>query len=342
MTMHRIAIGRWWWLLLALLTLAPGTALPAEDTQAERQAVQPYNNAPVWREVRSGQEQFTTVKGVETGVLVQTAGESWRKLRNGPVTQIGGWLLVALVIALFLFYRWKGPIRLRDKPTGRIIERFTSVERFAHWTLAISFCVLAVSGIVMLFGKHVILPVLGYTLFGWLAILCKSLHNFIGPLFIVSTLVIVVMWVKDNLPRAGDVKWILKAGGMLTGEHVPSHRFNAGQKGWFWFGVVGLGIVMGATGLILDFPNFEQGRSTMQQANLIHAIGAVVFISMSFAHIYIGTIGMEGAYDTMRTGLVDEAWAKEHHEDWYNDVKAGKIPASRTASAGAAAAAPQP
>ena len=340
--MIRMLTGSAFRLLLLAFFLLPGAAAAAGETEAQRQVTQPYNNEPVWREVRSGQEQFTTARGVEAGVLVQMAGEAWRKAHNGPVTQIGGWFLVVLVIAMYLFYRWKGPIKLREKPTGRIIERFTSVERFAHWTLATSFCVLAISGLVMLFGKHVVLPVLGYTLFGWLAILCKSLHNFVGPLFIVSTLVVFVMWVKDNLPRASDLNWILKAGGMISGEHVASHRFNAGQKGWFWFGVLGLGIVMGVTGLILDFPNFEQGRAIMQQANLVHAIGAIVFIAMGLAHIYIGTIGMEGAYDTMRTGLVDESWAKEHHEEWYNDVKAGKIPAARTASATATAAAPQP
>jgi formate dehydrogenase subunit gamma len=342
MNMPRIATGRRWWLALAVFLLVPGIAMSADDTQAERQAKQPYNNAPVWREVRSGEEQFTTAKGVETGVLVQTGGEAWRKLHNGPVTQVGGWVLVAVVIALFLFYRWKGEIKLREKPTGRMMERFTSIERFAHWTLAISFCILAISGIVMLFGKHVVLPVIGYTLFGWLAIFCKSLHNFIGPLFIVSTLVVVVMWVRDNLPSASDLNWILKAGGLLTGEHVPSGRFNAGQKGWFWIGVAGLGIVMGVTGLVLDFPNFEQGRAVMQQANLIHAIGAVAFIAMGLAHIYIGTIGTEGSYQTMRTGYVDETWAKENHEDWYNDVKAGRIPAVRSSSASATVATPQP
>jgi formate dehydrogenase subunit gamma len=340
--MIRNLMGSAFRLLALALLLLPGVAAAADDTEAQRQVTQPYNNAPVWRDVRSEKEQFTTTKGVEAGVLVQMSGEAWRKLRNGPVTQIGGWALVALVIALFLFYRWKGPIKLREKPTGRIIERFTSVERFAHWTLAVSFCILAASGIVMLFGKHVVLPVLGYTLFGWLTILCKNLHNFIGPLFILSTLVVIVIWVKSNLPAASDLKWIFKAGGMLTGEHVPSHRFNAGQKGWFWFGVVGLGALMGVTGLVLDFPNFEQGRELMQQTLLIHAIGGIVFISMSFAHIYIGTIGMEGAYETMRTGLVDESWAKEHHEDWYNDVKAGKIPTIRSSSASAPAAAPQP
>jgi formate dehydrogenase subunit gamma len=324
-------------LMVLAFLLMPGLAAAADDTEAQRQVSQPYNNAPVWREVRSEKEQFTTTRGVEAGVLVQTAGEAWRKFRNGPVTQIGGWLLVGVVLALYLFYRWRGQIKLSEKPTGRMMERFGNFERLAHWTAAISFMILGISGLVMLFGKHILLPVFGYTLFGWLAILCKNLHNFVGPLFIFSIVVLFVIFVKDNLPRLYDIEWIAKAGGLISGKHVPSGRFNAGEKGWFWVGVVGLGIVMSVTGLVLDFPNFEQGRALMQQANLIHAIGAVIFIALSLVHIYLGTIGMEAAYESMRLGYVDESWAKEHHEYWYNEMKAGK--AAPAGSAGTETAA---
>lgn len=294
--------------------------------QAERQATQPLNNAPYWRDVRGSENpyQTTQVRGIETNILVQTEGEIWRQIRNGPITLYGGILLIAVPLLIFGYYRWKGALKLHDKPTGRFIERFSDWERIVHWSTAISFVILAVSGLILMFGKYVLLPMFGYTLFSWLAIIGKNLHNFIGPLFIFCTLVMFVTYVKDNLWRVVDFVWLKKAGGLLSGEHVPSGRFNAGEKIWFWFGVILLGLVSGVSGLLLDFPNFEQTRFVMQLANVVHAISAVLFIVMALAHIYLGTIGADGAYEAMRTGYVDETWAKEHHRTWYEEVKAGK------------------
>jgi len=314
---------------LAAALFAPGFAWSAEDSaqqQAQRQLSQPGNNAPVWRDVRKGDNayQTTQVRGVETNVLVQSQGETWRQIHNGPLPLYGGLLLIAMLLLIFGYYRWKGPLRVHEKPTGRLIERFSDWERLVHWTTAISFVILASSGLVMMFGKYVILPVFGYTLFSWLAIIGKNLHNFVGPLFIFCTVVTFVTYVKDNLWRAVDFVWFAKAGGLLGGEHVSSGRFNGGEKAWFWFGVTLLGLVIGASGLVLDFPNFEQTRSVMQQANVIHAITAMLFIALALSHIYIGTIGAEGAYESMRHGVVDEAWAKEHHDIWYEEVKASK------------------
>lgn len=301
---------------------APGS--PAQESEAQRQLVQPGNNAPVWREVRSGKEASTSVRGRETGVLIQTWGQTWRKLRNGPVTLYGGWLVVLVLVALGAFYKWRGPIGLHSPTTGKMIERFSSFERIAHWTMAISFCILALSGLTMLFGKYVLLPVIGHTLFSWLAELGKNLHNFVGPLFLFSIVVFVVKFIRDNIPRAYDLTWLAKGGGMLTGEIAPSGRFNAGEKLWFWGGVIGLGTVSCASGLVLDFPNFDQTRALMMLANIVHVISAILFIALSLAHIYLGTVGTTGAYDGMRDGYVDETWAREHAQYWYDDVKAGR------------------
>ena len=311
-------------LLLALL-LAPFAHAADDATQAQRQVTQPGNNAPVWRDVRKGENpyQTTQVRGVETNILVQSAGETWRQFHSGPLPLYSGLLLIAMLLLIFGYYRWKGPLRLHEKPTGRLIERFSDWERLVHWSAAISFVILGVSGIILMFGKYVLLPVFGYTLFSWLAIIGKNLHNFVGPLFIFCTLVMFVTYVKDNLWRAIDFTWFMKAGGLFSGEHVPSGRYNAGEKAWFWFGVTLLGLVIGASGLVLDFPNFAQTRYVMQMANVVHAIASVLFILLAISHIYIGTIGAEGAYEAMRHGLVDEAWAKEHHEIWYEEVKAG-------------------
>ncbi|HTP62092.1 MAG TPA: formate dehydrogenase subunit gamma [Burkholderiales bacterium] len=319
---------------------APVAADPAKDQQ-QRSINQPGNNAPVWREVRSGQPNYTSIPGREVGVLVQpqarfpgqgsmtTAGEAWRNFRNGPITFYGGWLVLLACAAIATIYFTLGPIKLHDKPSGRTIERFTLAERWAHWTTAISFCVLGVSGLIILFGKYVLLPVIGYTLFAWLTSLAKNLHNFVAPLFIVSLLVFIVMYVKDNLPEKGDFAWLANGWKMFRGEHMPSGRFNAGEKAWFWGGVVALSLVICTSGLVLLFPNFEQLRATMQQASVVHSIAALLVIAAAIGHIYMGTIGMEGAYQNMRDGVADETWAKEHHELWYNDVKSGK-PAAKS------------
>jgi len=325
--MH-LSSTRWFAAFLAAwLCLFAGWAAAADTSsakeQAQRQANQPGNNAPVWRDVRGGDNpyQTTQVRGPESAVLVQSAGETWRQMRNGPITIYGGWLIVLVMALIGIYYAIKGPIK-QGQATGRKLLRFGSWDRMVHWGAAISFVLLGVTGIIILFGKHILLPVIGYTLFAWLAILAKNVHNFVGPVFAFCTILMFVTFVKDNLPQAHDMQWITKAGGLFSGEHVPSSRFNAGEKSWFWVGVTGLGIVVSVTGFILNFPNFEQGRELMQQSNMIHAIAAVVFIALSLGHIYMGTLGVEGAYDSMRTGYVDETWAKEHHELWYREATA--------------------
>ncbi len=346
---------------LALLVILMSAALPAAEqpgqtgaaaqpgaargqpAEVQRQQTQPLNNAPFWRDVRSGDinaYQTTQVRGVETNVPVQTEGEIWRRIRNGPITVYGGWLVVLVLIAIGLFYWWRGEIMLHEPKTGRQIVRFTAWDQLIHWTTAISFVILAISGIFMLFGRYVILPVLGYTIFSTLTILGKNLHNFVGPVFVFCTVLMVVTFARDNLWRAYDWTWMRKLGGLISGEHVPSGKFNAGEKVWFWFGVLILGIVVSASGLVLDFPNFGQGRETMQMSNMIHAIAAVAFIAIGLGHIYLGTIGLEGSYDAMRHGTVDETWAKEHHEYWYQQKMAASGRAPAGAAGGTAPAAP--
>jgi len=184
----------------------------------------------------------------------------------------------------------------------------------------------------MAFGKYFILPVVGSTIFGFITYLLKNAHNFAGPLFAVSLPIVFFTFVKDNLPSREDWAWLMRFGGMLGGQEVPSHRFNAGEKVLFWLGVFLLGAIVIVSGLVLDklIPGLIYERATMQVAHMIHAVATVVMMAMFMGHIYMGTIGMEGAYKAMRTGYVDETWAKEHHELWANDIAAGKIPAQRS------------
>jgi formate dehydrogenase subunit gamma len=324
----------------------------AQQTNAERAKVQPGNNAPMWRQVGSGVTGYSSLpksQAPEAGNLVQpfvqypgssltNAGEAWRQVRNNWIIPYGGSLLLIVAGAIALFYQRKGTIPLHGAPTGRTIERFTAFERSAHWANAIAFTILAVSGLVMAFGKFVLHPVIGGTLFGWLTYLLKNAHNFAGPLFAVSLVVVIVAFVRDNLPRKEDLTWLLKGGGLLSEHEIPSHRFNAGEKVLFWAGVFTLGLIVVASGLVLDklVPGLIYERSTMQISHMVHAVATILMMVMFMGHIYMGTIGMAGAYDAMKTGYVDETWAKEHHELWYDDIKAGKIPAQRSAPGSAA------
>ena len=307
------------------------------QTQQERQVTQPGNNAPVWREVQSGAPNYTSIPGRETNVLIQpqarflgqehrtTAGEAWRQFRNGPVTFYGGWLVVLALIAIAALYFTKGAVKLQEPRSGRLLLRFTLNERVVHWSVAISFCILGLSGLIMLFGKYVLLPVIGYTLFGWLTNLGKNLHNFVAPFFIVSVLVMIVMWLRDNLPKAYDLQWLAGAWAFFTkGKHLPSGRFNGGEKVWFWLGVIGLSVMVSWSGIVLLFPNFDQTRAMMQDAWIWHASSALLYVILSLGHIYMGTIGVEGAYENMRDGYTDETWAKEHHDHWYREMKSGR------------------
>jgi formate dehydrogenase subunit gamma len=319
-----------------------------DQSNAERGQVQPGNNAPLWHQVGQGVTGYSSLplsQAPEAGNLIQkfvqypgsrltNAGEAWRQVRNRYLIPYGGALLLIVLGAIALFYWRKGTLELHGAETGRQIERFTPFERSAHWANAIAFTALAVSGIVMAFGKFFIQPVIGSTLFGWLTYALKNIHNFAGPLFAVSLLIVIVTFVRDNLPRAEDITWVLKGGGLLSGQEVPSHRFNAGEKLLFWGGVFFLGLLVVASGLVLDklVPGLVYERATLQISHMVHATATLLMMAMFMGHIYMGTLGMRGAYRAMREGYVDETWAKEHHELWYNDVKAGKIPAQRSPS----------
>ena len=317
-----------------------------DQSNAERGRVQPGNNAPVWRQVGQGVTGYSSLpksQAPEAGNLIQpfvqypgsrltNAGEAWRQVRNQWLIPYGGSLLLIALGALALFYWRKGTIELHGAETGRQIERFTPFERSAHWANAIAFVALAVSGIVMAFGKFFLQPIIGNALFGWLTYALKNIHNFAGPLFAVSLVIVIITFVRDNLPRAEDITWLLKGGGLLSQHEVPSHRFNAGEKVLFWAGVFVLGLIVVASGLVLDkvLPGLVYERSTMQISHMVHAAATFLMMAMFMGHIYMGTVGMRGAYSAMRTGYVDETWAKEHHELWYNDIQAGKIPAQRS------------
>ena len=306
-------------------TPAPTPENASAAADARREATQPLNNAPVWREVRSGAPQVTTVLGRETNVLIQSRGETWRALRV-PMAFWGGMLVALGVLGLAVFYLIRGPLDIGkdEKRGGRLIERFTPIDRYVHWLLAIAWVTLAITGLVLSLGKSMLLPLIGYTLFSWLAILAKNLHNFVGPVLIVAVPLMFIRFVRDNGVGIEDVKWFMNIIGYFTGHEYPSGKFNAGEKLVFWVVLLILSTVLVVSGLVLVFPNFDQTRSTMQTANVVHMATAYIAISLALVHVYLGTIGMVDAFRAMRYGYVDESWAKHHHKYWYEDVAAGR------------------
>jgi formate dehydrogenase subunit gamma len=327
-----------------------------KQNNGQRNRVQPGNNAPMWRSVVSGQAGTTSLpasEAPEAGVLIQgpvqypgsrmtTAGQAWREVRNNWIIPYGGALFAIFLGALAIFFFARGPIGHSENPAGLAsIERFTPFERSAHWANAIAFVCLVVSGLVMAFGKFFLLPVVGGALYGWFTYVLKNLHNFMGPLFAVSLAIIFFTFVRDNFPQRGDLHWLMRAGGAFSkqGDEPPSFRFNAGEKVIFWIGVLLLGVVVVASGLVMDklIPSLVYERSTMQVAHMVHSVAAVLIMCVFAVHIYIGTIGMRGAYRAMRSGWVDESWAREHHAYWYDEIADGRIPAQRSRAPGSPA-----
>ncbi len=297
----------------------------AATPEAQRQLTQPLNNAPVWKDVRSGAPQISTVTGRETNVLVQSRGQTWRAAHS-VLIGIGGLLIALAIGGLAGFYLIRGVMSTTAKPGDRIIERFTPSDRHAHWLLAIVWVTLAITGLTLSLGKSVLLPVIGYTLFSWLATIAKNLHNFIGPVLIIAVPWMFVRYLRSNGIGIEDLKWFINIIGYFKGHEYPSGKFNAGEKLVFWFVLVLFSSILIASGLVLLFPNFNQTRATMQVANVAHVIAAYLAMSLACVHIYLGTIGMTGAYRAMRYGYVDETWAEHHHLRWYEQVVAGTAP----------------
>ncbi len=276
--------------------------------------------AETWRDVREGEGGYTAASGpYVTNNLIQNGGENWRNLRNGPVAGLTPWLMAIALVGIGLFHAIHGPNRLDKQPSGRKVLRWRTWERGLHWFTAISFIVMAITGLSLLFGRAVLIPLMGHAGFAAWAEFSKGLHNFLGPLFTAGVLVMIIAWVRYNIPSRVDLDWFRKGGGMGS-QHASAGRMNGGEKVWFWFIVIGGGAVC-ITGLILDFPGFGQDRGVMQWASIIHAVVGIAWVALAFGHIYIGTAGTEGAFEGMATGYVSEEWAAEHHDLWLDELR---------------------
>ncbi len=254
--------------------------------------------------------------------LIQPQGREWRAFRESWMPWIGALAVLGMIAALGLFYFTRGRIRLEhSEESGKKILRFNSFERFSHWMTASCFIVLSLSGLNYIFGKRLLMPLIGPEAFATLAQYGKYAHIYLAWPFMLGVLFMLVLWVRDNIPGKIDWIWLKQGGGLLGDAHPSAGRFNAGQKMVFWM-VVGFGFAMGATGLMMIFPFAFTDINGMQVMQVIHSLIGVVFIAGILAHIYIGSLGMEGAYDAMGSGEVDLAWAKVHHDLWVKEQQA--------------------
>ena len=274
-----------------------------------------------WRAVREGNTGYSAVIGQETNVLIQNGGHNWRQWRNGPIATYGPWLLLVVLVILCLYHLLNGRVPVEGARSGQKVLRWTTFERNLHWITALMFILLSITGLSLLFGRAVLIPIMGPEGFAAWAEAAIGIHNLIGPVFVLTIAIEILIWIRHNIPNGEDVQWFMQGGGLLgKGKHPHAGRMNGGEKLWFWL-IATFGVAVCVTGLILDFPNFGQTRDTMQLSNLIHGAAALVWVAVAIGHIYIGTLGTEGSLEGMTTGYVSKEWAQQHHDRWYDEVK---------------------
>lgn len=280
--------------------------------------------ANFWRVVRHGISGYSSTPQQGHTVLIQNGGENWREIRNILIIGISPWVLGLALAAMGLFYLIVGGDKLEQPRSGVMIKRFSLGERLLHWYTALLFIGMAITGLSMLFGRSVLIPGFGHAAVASYLSVSKLLHNWCGPFFLAGVFLEFVIWVRHNIPRKIDLQWYRGMGGMIgNGPRPQTGKINGGEKAWFWLMFL-FGTAVGVTGVLLDFPIWEQTRFTMQLSHVIHATVGVLFITASFGHIYMGTLGVEGAFEGMWRGVVDAVWAKQHADLWYEKEMAKK------------------
>lgn len=276
----------------------------------------------LWREVRQRNGVnlgITQIRNKDSGTLINSKGEHWRQLRVNQIIPYSGMALLITLLILILFRLIRGKVKIESGRSDNKLMRFTISQRTIHWVMASFFVLLGLTGIIILLGRTLLKPYLGGEVFGSLAFLSKILHDYSGPIFAVVLIMMFFSFVKGNFYKLKDIQWFIKGGGMF-GTHASAGRYNAGEKSWFWLVMIG-GLTIVASGLVLDFPFFNLDREGLSLALIIHGIAAIVVLVASFGHIFMGTVAMEGALETMTTGYCDENWAKEHHDEWFDEMK---------------------
>ena len=275
--------------------------------------------AEYWREVRQGAEGYSAVPGQGMDVLIQNGGQIWREIRMGPVITYGAWGIIAILVAITAFHLIFGAAKLEGR-SGRKVLRWPLFDRIVHWWVAVTFVILAITGLSLLWGRSALIPLMGKEGFAAFAAVAKPIHDYLSPVFTIGLVVMLLMWIGQNFPKRHDLEWLRRGGGYVGEGHPPAGFVNAGEKIWYWLLFV-FGIALMVSGFYLLFPNLGFDRNEMQWATIIHAVSALLLTGFVFGHIYLGTLGNEGSFEGMVSGEVDEIWAKQHHSVWYEELK---------------------
>ena len=288
----------------------------------------------LWRAVRQRNEDgsnnlsgnitgLSQVKGPNASTLINVGGQEWREWRVSKLIPYSMYAIGGALLVIALFRLIRGKIKIKAGRSGKKIKRFTDFQRFVHWSVAILFVILGITGVILTLGRYGLLPLVGKEAFGVIASYGKLLHNYLGPVFSVMLVVMLFTFIKGNFFNWTDIKWFAKGGG-LVGKHASAGRYNGGEKAWYWIAAL-VGAVVIVSGLILNFPTLIPvlgiSRENFELAQLLHAVGSIGLFVVSFGHIYMGTIAMEGAFEAMQTGKCDSNWAKEHHDLWYEELQ---------------------
>ena len=309
--------------LFCFLIPAGAANLPPEKPKMLDGVAVPNLGNDLWREVRQRDglsPGISQVQQVDSGVLINYWGDRWARFRMQDLSFYSGIGLAGMFAFLMLFFLLRGKIPIDGGYSGDKLKRYTSYERVAHWTLAIVFLFLAITGLILLLGRPLLIPLFGKEAFGLIASASKEGHNLFGPLFLVSLVMMLVTFVRRNIYEKGDLTWLLRGGGIIGSGHASAGFFNMGEKTWYWM-VILIGLVISVSGLILLTPFLGHARTMMELSHLVHTGGAVFLMAVSLGHMYIGSIGSEGALDGMSSGYVDVNWADSHHDRWGKECR---------------------
>lgn len=304
--------------ILFLVLPQSGYAIQSEKDFNSQGIFNKNPGSDLWREVRQRNGAITSttqMKNMDSNILINPQADKWARFRMDKLIYLGLSILASVMVVILLFFIFRGRVNIKGGLSGNMVFRFNEYERVLHWVLALVFLFLALTGLSLLFGRTLLIPILGHELFSILASSSKEGHNLFGPVFIIALLLMLFRFVRRNIYEKGDLTWLLKGGGMIGKGHVTGGFFNMGEKSWYWL-VILIGLAISVTGLILLFPGFGQGRVIMELSHIVHAIGALILLTVAMGHMYLGTVGTEGTGESMKTGYVDIKWAEAHHDRW--------------------------
>ena len=301
-------------LLFGLMVAVPAVAQKLGPDGAPNPTASTTSERDLLRQVPRAEGRID-IPDTKAAVLIQPAGRTWDYFHEVLLHWGGAVVILGTIVMLGLAYLVMGRLRITAGRSGQKILRFKTFERFSHWLTAVSFVILGLTGLNITFGKIVLLPVVGPEAFSDISQVAKYVHNFTSFSFVAGLLLIIVIFFKDNIPEKVDLEWLKQGGGFIKNKHAPAGRFNPGEKAVYWLSLLA-GIFVSVSGFLLLFPFYGTNIADMQIAQVVHAVVAVLFVALMLAHIYIGTLGMEGAFEAMGTGEVDLNWAKEHHDVW--------------------------